>query len=427
MAAKAERRTFVGYALDSSGYLLWDGRKVVVSRDVHFVEGKLGSAEARAGEARGDTLAPPAALVPAPAAAHNPPVVPAPVQDTSDDSDDSDDDDDEKYAPQDVADNPAPIENNKQRAARIYRENQLKKLTDRNPMSSGRLDPAPSTVHSLAFIVKGGAQVDTVAPSEPRSFKEALDGPQAAEWKKAGDSEINSLLKADTYTLVPRPTDRNVIGNKMVLKIKRGKDGTIIKYKCRLVAKGYLQRYGVDYVDTYAPVARLPSIRALIALTAHHDLELHQMDVKSAYLNGDLEEEIFMEQPEGYVIPGQEHLVCKLQKSLYGLKQAGRTWHHKIDVALKVAASRRSKPTIASMFADSQAPSSSSPCTLTTSSSPPAAWQISVSSSRTSQPIRYGGLGGGQLHPRHRMQRDRNARTISIATECLRHHSPRSS
>lgn len=335
MAAKAERRTFVGYALDSSGYLLWDGRKVVVSRDVHFVEGKLGSAEARAGEARGDTLAPPAALVPAPAAAHNPPVVPAPVQDTSDDSDDSDDDDDEKYAPQDVADNSAPIENNKQRAARIYRENQLKKLTDRNPMSSGRLDPAPSTVHSLAFIVKGGAQVDTVAPSEPRSFKEALDGPQAAEWKKAGDSEINSLLKADTYTLVPRPTDRNVIGNKMVLKIKRGKDGTIIKFKCRLVAKGYLQRYGVDYVDTYAPVARLPSIRALIALTAHHDLELHQMDVKSAYLNGDLEEEIFMEQPEGYVIPGKEHLVCKLQKSLYGLKQAGRTWHHKIDVTLK--------------------------------------------------------------------------------------------
>ena len=100
------------------------------------------------------------------------------------------------------------------------------------------------------------------------------------------------------------------------------------------MAKGFLQRFGVDYDETYAPVARYPSIRALLALTAHHDWELHQMDVKSAYLNGDLDEEIYMSQPDGYDVP-ETNLVCKLNKSLYGLKQAARTWHLKMDDALK--------------------------------------------------------------------------------------------
>jgi hypothetical protein len=88
----------------------------------------------------------------------------------------------------------------------------------------------------------------------------------------------------------------------------------------------------VDYDETYAPVARYGSVRAIIALAAHHGYELHQMDVRSAYLHGELEEDIYMQQPEGYVVPGKEQLVCKLRKALYGLKQAGRTWHTKIDV-----------------------------------------------------------------------------------------------
>ena len=345
---KATRLIFVGYDLDSTAYLLWDGKAVVRSRDVYFVEDGLGSesaqGEARAGGPLGDTL-PSHGFD---SDADSPSVSPA----SSDSEPDSDHDDSlpisnllHPAAPASIPASPAAsnsgpssgdnTESTRQRSARIYRENQLKKLTDRN--LPGPADHAPSTIHSFALIARAGTQATVIAdtPTEPRSFKEAMTGPQATEWKKAGDSEINSLRKAGTFILVPRPTHGNVIGNKMVLKIKRGKDGNIVKYKCRLVAKGYLQRYGVDYVDTYAPVARLPSIRALIAITAHHDLELHQMDVKSAYLNGDLEEEIYMEQPEGYATPGQEHLVCRLQKSLYGLKQAGRTWHHKIDVALK--------------------------------------------------------------------------------------------
>ena len=99
-------------------------------------------------------------------------------------------------------------------------------------------------------------------------------------------------------------------------------DGTIEKYKARLVVKGFKQKEGLDYFDTYFPVIRITSIRMLIALAAVYDLQIHQMDVKTAFLNGDLQEEIYMEQPEGFVVPGKVNKVCKFIKSLYGLKQA---------------------------------------------------------------------------------------------------------
>ena len=99
-------------------------------------------------------------------------------------------------------------------------------------------------------------------------------------------------------------------------------NGSIDKYKARLVIKGYRQREGVDLFDTYSPVTRITSIRILIAFASINNLEIHQMDVKTAFLNGDLDEEIYMEQPEGFATPGRERKVCRLVKSLYGLKQA---------------------------------------------------------------------------------------------------------
>ena len=107
-------------------------------------------------------------------------------------------------------------------------------------------------------------------------------------------------------------------------------DGTIDKYKARLVVKGFRQK-GLDYFDTYSPVTRITFIRLLIALAAVYDLQIHQMDVKTTFLNGELEEEIYMEQPEGFIVPGQENKVCRLVKSLYGLKQAPKQWHAKFD------------------------------------------------------------------------------------------------
>jgi hypothetical protein len=119
-----------------------------------------------------------------------------------------------------------------------------------------------------------------------------------------------------------------------VLKKKLRPDGTIDKYKDRLVAKGYTQKEGEDFFDTYSLVAGLTTIRVLLSLTASHGLLVHQMDVKTAFLNRELEEEIYVDQPEGFVVKGQERMVCKLVKSLYGLKQAPKQWHDKFNRTL---------------------------------------------------------------------------------------------
>ena len=117
----------------------------------------------------------------------------------------------------------------------------------------------------------------------------------------------------------------------MVFKTKRDSIGNIERYKARLVAKGFTQEDGIDYKETFSPVSKKDSLRIIMALVAHYDLELHQMDVKIAFLNGNLEEEIYMDQPEGFSVKGKEHMVCKLKKSIYGLKQASRQWYLKFN------------------------------------------------------------------------------------------------
>ena len=121
------------------------------------------------------------------------------------------------------------------------------------------------------------------------------------------------------------------VGCKWLYKPKFKEDENIDKYKARLVEKGYKQKEGIDYEDTFAPVAKLNTIRLLIALATKHNWNIHQLDVKSAFLNGDLKEEVYLVQPEGFFKQGQEHLVCRLRKALYGLKQAPRSWYVKID------------------------------------------------------------------------------------------------
>lgn len=119
-----------------------------------------------------------------------------------------------------------------------------------------------------------------------------------------------------------------------MFRVKYNTDGSIQTFKARLVIQGFSQRQGVDYFDTYAPVARITSIRILFALASIHNLPIDQIDVKTAFLNGDLNEEVYMKQPEGFVLPGNEHKVCKLKRSLYGLKQAPKQWHEKFDSAI---------------------------------------------------------------------------------------------
>lgn len=166
---------------------------------------------------------------------------------------------------------------------------------------------------------------------DPSSLKEALSSPDADLWQEAIDNEIESLENNKTWNLVDLPPGCKTIGSKWILKRKIKPDGTVEKFKARLVAKGYKQRENVDFFDTYSPVSRLVSIRVLFAVAAIHELIVHQMDVKTAFLNGELDEEIYLDQPEGFVVPGKENKVCKLNKSLYGLKQAPKQWHDKFD------------------------------------------------------------------------------------------------
>ena len=135
----------------------------------------------------------------------------------------------------------------------------------------------------------------------------------------------------NTWVLAYLPPGCKPLGFRWIFVTKRRIDGTIIKHKARLVVQGFRQKYGIDYFDTYAPVARIATIRLLIAIAAIHGLVIHQMDVKTAFLNGELEEEVYMNQPEGFKVKGQETKVCKLIRSLYGLKQAPKQWHQKFD------------------------------------------------------------------------------------------------
>lgn len=153
--------------------------------------------------------------------------------------------------------------------------------------------------------------------NDPLTYKEAVTSRDAPFWKEAINSEIESIMSNHTWELVDLPPGTKPIGCKWIFKRKLKPDGSIDKFKARLVAKGFSQKKDIDYFDTYAPVTRISSIRILIALASINKLIIHQMDVKTAFLNGDLEEEIYMDQPEGCVIPGNEQKVCKLIKSLY--------------------------------------------------------------------------------------------------------------
>ncbi|CAL2237292.1 unnamed protein product [Prunus armeniaca] len=181
---------------------------------------------------------------------------------------------------------------------------------------------------------------------EPENYEDAA---QDESWRKAMEAELEMIEKNDTWKLVERPFAKPVIGVKWVYKTKLNLDGTVQKNKARLVAKGYSQKPGIDYNETFAPVARLDTIRTLIALAAHKEWSLYQLDVKSAFLNGVLKEEVYVEQPQGFVRKDEETKVYKLHKALYGLKQAPRAWYDKIDAYFNKAGFKKS-PSEATLY-----------------------------------------------------------------------------
>ena len=164
---------------------------------------------------------------------------------------------------------------------------------------------------------------------DPINFRQALESSKSQEWIDAMNEEIKSMKDNDVWDLVPLLEGVEPIGFKWIFKTKRDSKVDVDRYKARLVAKGYTQKEGIDYKETFSPISSKDSFRIIMALVAHFDLELHQMDVKTAFLNGDIDETIYMVQPENFVSGDTKGMVCKLKKSIYGLKQASHQWYSK--------------------------------------------------------------------------------------------------
>ncbi|BBH04062.1 Toll-Interleukin-Resistance domain family protein [Prunus dulcis] len=165
---------------------------------------------------------------------------------------------------------------------------------------------------------------------EPECYDEACQTGDASKWELAMKDEMRSLISNQTWELAELPVGKKALHNKWVYRVKEEHDGSK-RYKARLVVKGFQQKEGVDYTDIFAPVVKLNTIRSVLSIVAIEDLYLEQLDVKTAFLHGDLDEEIYMHQPEGFSERGNKNMVCRLKKSLYGLKQAPRQWYKKFD------------------------------------------------------------------------------------------------
>ncbi|GJS25062.1 putative RNA-directed DNA polymerase [Tanacetum coccineum] len=193
------------------------------------------------------------------------------------------------------------------------------------PLRRSTRDHHPSTRYSAneyVLLTDGG---------EPECYAEAMEDEHKKEWFDAMQDEMKSLYENNTFELTKLPKGKRALKNKWVYKLKTEEYTPRPRYKARLVVKGFSQKKGIDFDEIFSPVVKMGSIRVVLGLAASLDLEVEQMDVKTAFLHGDLDKEIYMEQPEGFQVKGKEDYVCRLQKSLYGLKQAPRQWYKKFE------------------------------------------------------------------------------------------------
>ncbi|MCO5600103.1 hypothetical protein L7F22_054211 [Adiantum nelumboides] len=196
-----------------------------------------------------------------------------------------------------------------------------------NNMAQSDLKLSPSDAFNLLESVD---HTEGVVP-----LAEALSSKEAPLWKAAMNSEIASLKANNTWVLTPLPPDRRAISWRWILRRKYNLDGTVARYKACLVARGFSQEYGIDYMETFSPTLRLSTFRALLAVGTHLDLEMHQMDVETAFLNGFIDNSIFMQQPAYFVDSQFPKSVCHLQRSLYGLKQSPQLWNSRFNAFMQ--------------------------------------------------------------------------------------------
>ena len=283
---------FVGYQPGSKAYRVLVDGKIKVSRDVTFNEAAITQ----------------------------------PTQHDSSDSDsDTESDDDGENHDENMPDPSPPLTRQRSSSSSNNQSEQQQRYPKRQrqaPLEYWRNEQR---------VTANSAQTEDIP--EPSTYKEALSSNQAELWKHAMDEEYTSLMTNNTWELVPLPDGCKAIPAKWVYKIKRNADGSVERFKARLVAKGFMQREGIDFNEVFAPVSKHTTLRLLLAKAAYEDLEIIHLDIKTAFLNGDLEETIYMQQPEGYV--SDPRLVCRLRKSLYGLRQAPRAWFKKLKETLE--------------------------------------------------------------------------------------------
>lgn len=303
--ARALRCVMLGYPKGTKGYRLWciepEHEKILISRDVRFDESKMPFLKKESSTQGGASSS-----------------VPFEVENESRKSSDSISDQDSSD------DNDAENEegNDDLSSYQLARDRTKRRFTQK-----------PVRYRDDSLIAYALTVAQKTEYNEPKTYDQAMKSIDKDKWIQAMQEELDSLIKNMTWVLVDRPAKQKAVGCKWIFKRKiEVVDGVeTIRFKARLVAKGYTQKEGVDYNEIFSPVVKHCSIRLLLSIVAQDDLELEQLDVKTAFLHGELKETIYMEQPEGFIVPGCEGKVCLLKKSLYGLKQSSRQWYLRFD------------------------------------------------------------------------------------------------
>jgi transposase InsO family protein len=304
---KSAKCIFLGYESGSKAYRLYDPvRKVVLkSRDVIFEEGKhFDSNVADSGPIDSSTVSFPNEDD----SSHS-----QPLQDPGTHVEQPGEDGEQTETPRPI---PAPRRSTR---VRIQPQRLTYLASNEGPSSVGDVEDLEEVARAFHVSV-----------DDPHNVNEALGGRDARKWKKAMEEEMTSIRDNGTWSLVDLPKGHKAVGCKWIFRVKKDAHGEVQRYKARLVAKGFSQIQGMNFDETFSPVAKFATIRTVLALAAVHGWEIHQMDVKTAFLNGDIDHEVYMQQPEGFVEHGSEGKVCKLHKSIYGLKQSPRLWYKKL-------------------------------------------------------------------------------------------------
>ncbi|CAI7863766.1 unnamed protein product [Closterium sp. NIES-53] len=333
LGAKAIWAVHLGMAQNSKGWLLWDPftKKLLVSRDCKFMENLMykdwkaeneAKIDMRFGEVKSSGLE--HVELPLELSSGSTTTRQSSLVNGGDEAKDAEEEEEEV---QQVSERAPTLPSRTTSAPRIRVTPQQRQALAGAALMVG--EDEESDYEECAFAFFSPVEM----PGEPATLKEALESSDAEEWKKAMESELKSIEENGTWELVELPEGRKAITSKWLFKIKSDADGKIERYKSRLVAKGYQKKEKVDYKELFAPVVKLTTLRTLLAGAAINGWVVKQMDVTTAFLNGVLEEEIFMAQPEGF--DDGSGRVLRLKKAIYGLKQAPRQWYLKLRGVLE--------------------------------------------------------------------------------------------